>query len=64
MKRLLEEHNAVAQSLKARSPLRAAVFVGLADGMANSSNAPADETFAHNSFRHLTEATSSNSTAR
>jgi neutral ceramidase len=48
-----EVYNAVALALKARSPLANTVFVGLANGSANSGYVPTDDAFGHNSFQVL-----------
>ena len=48
-----EVYNAVAQGLKAKSPLANTVFVGLANGQSNSGYVPTDDAFAHNTFQVL-----------
>jgi len=48
-----EVYNAIAQKLKARSPLADTVFVGLANGRANSGYVPTDDAFGRYTFQVL-----------
>ena len=48
-----EVYNAVAQQLKAKSPLGRTVFVGLANGQANSGYIPTDDAFGRYTFQVL-----------
>jgi hypothetical protein len=48
-----EVFNAVAQQLKAKSPLARTVFVGLANGQANSGYIPTDDAFGRYTFQVL-----------
>ncbi len=48
-----EVYNAVAQQLKAKSPLARTVFVGLANGQANSGYIPTDDAFGRYTFQVL-----------
>lgn len=48
-----EVYTAVGQAVKARSPLAHTVFVGMANGQANSGYIPTDEAFGHYTFQVL-----------
>jgi neutral ceramidase len=48
-----EAYNAIGQQVKAKSPMAHTVFVGLANGQANSGYIPTDEAFGHYTFQVL-----------
>jgi neutral ceramidase len=48
-----EVYNAIAQGLKAKSPMANTVFVGLSNGGSNSGYVPTDDAFGHNTFQVL-----------
>ena len=48
-----EVYNAIGQALKAKSPLANTVFVGLANGSANSGYVPTDDAYGRNTFQVL-----------
>jgi hypothetical protein len=48
-----EVYNIVAQEFKAKSPMANVMFVGLANGTANSGYIPSDDAFGHNTFQVL-----------
>jgi neutral ceramidase len=48
-----EVYNAVGQGIKANSPMANTVFVGFANGSANSGCIPTDDAYCHNTFQVL-----------